>query len=131
MAGRGSEYVSVRIDGLSSVVRDLLAIGLEVEDLKGAMSEIARFGAIEAARFAPKQSGRLSSDIRGNRAKAKAVVTAGRVSVPYAGPINYGWAKRGITASGFMQKADAAVQPYALRRLEADINQAIRRRGLT
>lgn len=123
-------HVTTRIDGLNGVIRDLVAMGLEVDDPKDALSEIARFGAIEAARFAPKQSGRLARDIRGNRAKAKAVVAAGRVSVPYAGPINYGWALHGIRTSGFMQKADKAVQPYALRRLEADINASIRRRGL-
>lgn len=124
------EYVSTRIDGLNAVVRALLAMGLEVEDLKSSFSEIARFGAVEAARHAPRRSGRLAGDIRGNRARNKAVITAGRVSVPYAGPINYGWAARGIKPSGFMQKADAAVQPYALRVLEHDLTASIRARGL-
>lgn len=125
-----SEYVSVRIDGLNTVVRDLLGMGLEVEDLKGAFSEIARFGAIVAARHAPRRSGALAGDIRGNRARNKAVITAGRSSLPYAGPINFGWAARGIKPSGFMQKADTELQPYSLRVLEQDINAAIRRRGL-
>ncbi|MDQ6524327.1 hypothetical protein RB608_11980 [Nocardioides sp. LHD-245] len=129
MASRGM-HVTTRVDGLNAVIRDLVAIGLEVEDPKDAMSEVARLGAVMAARYAPKLSGRLSRDIRGNRAKAKAVIAAGRVSVPYAGPINYGWAKRGITASGFMQKADRALQPRALRILEGSLNQSIRRRGL-
>ena len=121
----------VRIEGLNRVVRELVALGLDVEDLKDAMADIADRGAQQAAMFAPKQSGRLAGDIRGNRAKGKAVITAGRVSVPYAGPINYGWKARGIEAAGFMQKADEALQPYALRRLEQNINDAIRKRGLT
>lgn len=125
-----SEYISVRIDGLNAVVRSLLAMGLDVEDLKTGFSEIARFGAIVAARHAPRRSGRLAGDIRGNRARNKAVVAAGRTSVPYAGPINYGWAARGIQPSGFMQKADKELQPYALRVLEHDINSRIRARGL-
>ncbi|KRB73080.1 hypothetical protein ASE01_20100 [Nocardioides sp. Root190] len=125
-----SEYVSIRIDGLNGVVRDLIAMGLEVEDLKGAFSEIARFGAIVAARHAPRRTGRLAGDIRGNRARNKAVVAAGRTAVPYAGPINYGWAARGIQASGFMQRADDELQPYALRVLEQNINASIRARGL-
>src|SRR5688500_18024830 len=103
MPGR---HVTIRVDGLNAVVRSLLAMGLEVEDLKDAFSEIARFGAVVASRHAPRRTGRLASDIRGNRARSKAVVTAGRVSVPYAGPINYGWAAHGIEPSGFMQKAD-------------------------
>jgi len=120
-----------KVSGLNQVVRQLQEIGVEVEDLKGAFSNIAAMGARQAARFAPKRSGRLAGDIRGNRAKSKAVVTAGRKSVPYAGPINYGWAKRNIEPSGFMQRADKAVQPFALRRLEAEINLQIRKRGMS
>lgn len=119
-----------RVQGLNTLVRDLLAIGVEVEDLKDAFSAIAREGAVVAARHAPRLTGRLAGDIRGNRAKNKAVVTAGRVSVPYAGPINYGWPARHISAAGFMQAADREWQPYAVARLEHEINVSIIRRGL-
>jgi hypothetical protein len=127
MASRTGFHVS----GLNQVVRDLQAIGVEVEDLKDAFSEIAREGAQVVARHAPRLSGALAGDVRGNRAKSKAVVTAGRSSLPYAAPINYGWARHSIEPSGFMQKGDKEMQPYALRRLEADINEGIRRRGLS
>ena len=130
MAAKGTGYVSTRIDGLNAVVRALLDLGLEVDDLKDAFSEIARYGAVVASRHAPRRSGRLAGDVRGNRARSKAVITSGRVSVPYAGPINYGWAKRNIAPSGFMQKADEEIQPRALQILEGSINNAIRRKGL-
>lgn len=128
--------VAIRVEGLNAVVRGLLAIGLEVDDLKDAFSKIAAFGAKAAATAAPVGSGndphpgQLRGDIRGNRARNKAVVTAGRVRVPYAAPINYGWDARNIAPALFMQKADQATQPYALRILERDINFSIRRRGL-
>lgn len=125
-----SSWISTRVDGLSGVVRGLLDLGLEVDDLKDAFSDIARVGAQLAARYAPRRSGRLAGDVRGNRARSKAVVTAGRVSVPYAGPINFGWAARNIEPSGFMQKADKQLQPYALRALERHINNSIHRKGL-
>lgn len=118
------------VTGLSGVVRALLELGLEVEDLKDAFSSIADEAASKAASFAPKRTGRLAGDIRGNRAKSKAVVTAGRASVPYAGPINYGWARHGIEPNGFMQKTDEVMQPVAIRRLEEEINRQIARRGL-
>lgn len=123
-------YGGVRVDGLNAVVRGLIAIGIEVDDLKDSFSAIAERGARAAYLLAPKQSGTLAGDVRGNRARSKAVITAGRKSVPYAGPINYGWAAHNITANGFMQKADKVIQPYALKQLERDINRQIARRGL-
>ena len=119
-----------QVQGLSQVVRALKALGLDVDDLKGAFGEIASEGAQAAARHAPKRSGRLAGDIRGNRAQSKAVVTAGRARIPYAGPINYGWPARNIAASGFMQKADEEMQPKAVQRLEDEINKQIRAKGL-
>lgn len=121
----------LRVTGLTQVVRALKEIGLDVDDLKDAFSAIAREAADRAARHAPRKSGRLAADIRGNRAQSKAVVTAGRGSVPYAGPINYGWPARNIAASPFMQKADQEMQDRSVQLLEDGINTAIRRRGLS
>lgn len=125
-----SRQSGLRVEGLNAAVRDLQRFGLEVEDLKAAFSKVAAEGARVAARHAPRRSGRLAGDVRGNRAKSKAVVTAGRAAVPYAGPINYGWRARNIAASGFMQKADEEMQPYAIARLEEEINRQIKKRRL-
>lgn len=137
--------VGYKVEGLNKVVRDLQTFGLEVDDLKDAFSAIAREGAEVAAGFAPRRTGRLADSIRGNRAKSKAVVTAGKKAVPYAGPQNYGWGnlhanwKGGKYASGikgsfrghfFMQKADQVMSPVALQRLQEEIDEAIRKRGL-
>jgi hypothetical protein len=125
-----TDRVGYRVEGLSRVTRGLKALGLDVDDLKDAFARIAREAAQTAARHAPKKSGRLAATVRGNRAQSKAVVTAGRAAVPYAGPINYGWPRRGIRAAGFMQVADEEMRPKALSILEDEINQAARRRGL-
>lgn len=124
------DQVLVRIEGLTQLVRNLEALGVSMDDMKDAMAKIADFGAMEAQRAAPVKTGRLRSDIRGNRAKSKAVVAAGRASVPYAGPINYGWPKRGIAPRLFMQAADGPWQSYGLRVLEQELNRLIRQRGL-
>lgn len=125
-----ADRAGLQVQGLTAVVRDLQQLGLEVDDLKDAFSKIAAEGARVASLYAPRRTGRLAGDIRGNRAKSKAVIAAGRSSVPYAGPINYGWPKRGIAASGFMQKADQQMQPVAIQRLEDEINRIIRVKGL-
>jgi len=123
--------MSVKVEGLNKTVRALQRFGAEVADLKDVFSSISAEGARLASGFAPKRSGKLSSTIRGNKAKNKAVVIAGRARVPYAGAINYGWPKRGIAASLFMQRADAALAPRAVEMLEAGLDEAVRKAGLT
>lgn len=121
----------VRVEGLNKVVRDLQKLGVEIDDLKGTFADIAEEGARLAGRFAPHRSGALKRTVRGNRAKNKAVVIAGRAKVKYAGAINYGWPSRGITPSLFMQRADQALQPRAVQMLETGLSQAIRKAGLS
>lgn len=120
----------VRVTGLNKVVRELQALGLEVDDLKDAFADIASDAAQKAAGYAPRRSGRLVGSIRGNRAKNKAVVTAGKAKVPYAGAINYGWRRRRISPNPFMQKADADMAPVVVERLTAAIETIINERGL-
>lgn len=123
--------VSTRVEGLSALVRQLEQLGGDVEDVKDVMAGIAAKGARLASGFAPRRTGALAASIRGNRAKARAVVTAGTASrTPYAAVVNYGWPRRNIPANGFMQRADNALQPIALRDLDKGLEQAIRRRGL-
>lgn len=124
-------YGGVRVTGLTAVTRALLEIGLEVDDLKDAMSAIANEGARLAASYAPVRSGDLAGSVRGNRARSSAHVAAGSAAaVPYAGVQNYGWRAHNIAPNGFMQRADQEWQPYALRRLEQEISKQIARRGL-
>lgn len=125
-----ADRIGFRVEGLSQVVRALNALGADTEDLKEAFSEIATEGARIASAAAPRQSGALAADIRGNRAKSKAVVTAGRAAVPYAGPINYGWPRRNIEAAGFMQTASDAMEPRAVGMLEDAINAKIREKNI-
>lgn len=107
-----------------------MELGLEIDDLKEAFGGISAEAAQVAAGFAPKRTGRLAASVRGNRAKNKAVVMAGRASVVYAGPINYGWPARKIATSGFMQKADEVMAPKALQALEDAIDNKIKSKGL-
>lgn len=121
----------VQVEGLRQTVKALEQYGVEVADLKEVFAGVAAEGARLARGFAPVRSGRLAGSIRGNRAKSKAVVTAGNARrVPYAGPLNYGWARKGIKAKQFMQRADKALQPRALDMLETGLDEAARKAGL-
>lgn len=120
----------VRVEGLNKTIRALQGYGVEIQDLKDVFSDISAEGARLASSFAPKLTGRLSGTVRGNKAKNKAVVIAGRARVPYAGVANYGWPKRGIRASLFMQRADKELAPRAVEMLEAGLDRATRKAGL-
>lgn len=120
----------VQVTGLNKLTRDLQTLGLELDDLKDAFGKIAAQGAGVASSFAPKRTGALQKSVRGNRAKNKAIVAAGRARVKYAGPVNYGWPKRGIKPALFMQRADQVMRPIALNQLEKSIELKIRQKGL-
>jgi phage gpG-like protein len=121
----------LKVDGLKELVRDLEAAGVQVVDLRLAFGGIAKEATSLAAGFAPRRSGKLARSLRGSSAKNYATVTAGGSRVPYAAPINYGWKKRNVVASGFMQKADAAIQPLVMRRLVTAVDKLLSERKLS
>jgi phage gpG-like protein len=123
--------VGFQVTGLREKVKDLQELGLEVDDLKDAFGEVAKQGAETAQGFVPRRTGRLAASIRGNRAKNKAVVVAGRASVPYAGAINYGWKSRNIQPALFMQRTDQRMRPEAEKILDTEIDRKIREKGLS
>ena len=122
----GTSRSGYRVTGLREVVRGLERAGVEVQDLKDAFAKIAERGAQAIKAHTPRRSGRLASDVRGNRAKSKAVVTAGRAGIAYAGAINYGWPARNIAPAEYMQRGEADLEPVALQMLEDGINDKIR-----
>lgn len=121
----------IEVEGLRQLVRDLEAAGVEVADLTSGMAKVAARGAALAAGFAPVRSGALRASVRGNRAKAKAVVMAGKARVPYAGAINYGFKRRNIRPARFLERADQALETEAPQLLEASLDEILTRKGLT
>ncbi|MGW5402668.1 hypothetical protein [Streptomyces sp. NPDC003952] len=120
----------VRVTGLKQVVRGLEKSGVAVADLKQAFGNLAAEAARVMRGFVPHRTGRLGATVRGNKAKNKAVVTAGRATVPYAGPVNCRWPARGIEASEFTKATDEAMEPIVLDQIQDEIQTIIRRNGL-
>lgn len=119
-----------RVSGLKETLQDLKQLGLDVNDFKESFGSIALKGANLAASYVNSRTGRLAGTLRGNRAKNKAVILAGRSSVRWAGVQNYGWARRNIPAQRYMQRADAAMAPQLPGLLEDELSDKIKRRGL-
>lgn len=118
--------IGVQVEGLSRVVRALQQAGVQVEDMRAAMSDIARSVMPIYQQQTPVRSGRLRGDYRPSNAKGVARLYVGRASIPYAGPINYGWPKRNIRARNFIARGDAQAAPVAHDKLEDAISDLIR-----
>lgn len=120
----------VRVVGLKETVRSLEAFGADVTDLKDVMQPVATRAAEFARGHVDSDSGGLAGTVRGNRAKGKAVVTAGRASVRYAGVQNYGWPRRNIPAQDFFGQTDRYMEPVAYGMFQAGVDDLISRKGL-
>lgn len=122
---RGSGAIGVKVEGLSSVVRNLERMGVEVADLKDAFGRIAEQVKPFYQSATPAVSGALRGDYRTSKSKGKANLYVGRASIPYAGPINYGWPARNIAPANFVARGDAAAEPTASASLENEISRLV------
>src|SRR5215207_1415950 len=95
----------VRLEGIDDLRRALKRAGASLADLKDANERAGRLVATEASDLAPRRTGRLVQSIRPARQVAKAVVRAGGVGVPYAGPIHFGWPAHNIEPQPFLYDA--------------------------
>jgi hypothetical protein len=103
-----SRRPAVEVEGLRQLRRSLKAAGLSLQDLKDAHAQVAQLVVRAAAPRAPRRTGRLVATDRAAGTQTAAIVRAGRASVPYAGPIHWGWPARHIPAQPWLY--DAAVQ---------------------
>lgn len=100
----------VEVEGLRTLRRSLKAAGVSLGDLKDAHAAVAQLVITAAAPAAPRRTGALAASVRGSGTQSAAVVRAGRASVPYAGPIHWGWPRRHITATPWLYDAAVASQ---------------------
>lgn len=100
-----SSTYRVKVSGDKVVAAQFKLLGFKARDLERAFAEIGADVAHDASAMAPKVSGRLAGNVRAGRAKTRASIAVGGVAVPYAGPINYGWKRRNISPTLFMNRA--------------------------
>lgn len=101
-----SRDAGIRIEGQRELRRTLRQAGDDLEDLKAAHKAAAEVAAGGAKPLVPVRSGQLAATIRPGGTKTSALIRAGKKAVPYAGPIHWGWAARGIEPAPFL--ADGA-----------------------
>jgi hypothetical protein len=102
---------AIRIEGGRELRRAFREAGDDMSDLKDLHKRLADDVAGTAKTKVPVRSGRLQRSIRGSGTKTAARIRAGNnrksgpTSVPYAGPIHFGWGARGIRPQPFLYEA--------------------------
>lgn len=117
----------VHIEGLRETIRGLERLGVDVEDLRGAFGEISEEIVTEAGGLIQVKTGAARATIRPARTKNKAVVRAGTAGVPYPAILNYGWPAHGITGNEFLTGPANNDTDGKARRIEANLDQLIRK----
>jgi hypothetical protein len=120
----GGSSVTVRVDGLRRLNRDLRKFAGDASDLKAANAAASATVATAASARAPRRSGRLAASVRGTKRVGGARVLAGGAVVPYAGPVHYGWPARDIDGQPFVIDAAQATEPVWLAAYAADLDRA-------
>ena len=108
-----------------------------MKELKDAHKQAAAVVVRDAVLLVPKRSGALAKTIRAAGLQSSAEVRAGRASVPYAGPIHFGWPNRPnkakkwrggpIRPNPFLYKAVDRRRNDVLKVYERRVNEAIAR----
>lgn len=120
----------MRIEGFNKTMRALNRAGAETQDMKTLMHTLGSLVVKTARPLTPHKTGRLTSSIRAGRGKTKAVVTAGRKSIPYAGVQHYGWPAHHIKSTMFLVKALEAKNEEIVRTLVKGIGEICTKLGL-
>ena len=98
--------MTYQVDGARKLRASLKAAGVSIADLKAVNAAVAQTVHRAAHPNAPVgETHRLADSERASGTQAAAVVRAGRASVPYAGPIHWGWPARNIVAQPWIQQA--------------------------
>lgn len=91
-----SKQAVVQIQGARELRRQLNRLDRELTSagMKRVHMAVADLVVKEAVKVAPRRTGRLAGDIRAQATTRSAIGAVGRTSVPYAGPIHWGWPSR-------------------------------------
>lgn len=129
--------VLVRVDGARELRASLRRAGVDLAEMKAAHAVVAKIAENSIRAAAPASTGRMKGTIRSSGTQRAAIVRAGRASVPYAGPNNWGWPQssggiRGDYAGGhWMQRGARASESTWLAAYENEVQKiASRVRGI-
>lgn len=97
--------------GQKRFVQTMRKAGADMKELKEVNRRAADIAKPETVARAPRgRTGKLAGSIRVGATQKAGIIRAGRKTVPYAGPINYGWPARHIKPRTFVNDAVASTE---------------------
>lgn len=117
----------VRVDGARQLRRTMRQADIDLQEMKDTHARVAALVTNKARANAPIVSGRLAATVRPGATKTSAIVRAGRKSVPYAGPIHWGWPARNIKAQPWLADTAKSSEPAWLAIYSQAVDQIIGR----
>lgn len=97
---------AARIEGLREVQKALADLSGDLKnEMKPTHLEAAKIVAEAARPLAPVRTGRLAASVRASAVRTGGRVRLGSGSVPYAGPVHFGWPARRIKPQPFVYEA--------------------------
>jgi len=127
----------IKIEGLRSLQRSIIAMGVPREEMRAAAKASAGLVLNEARSLVPVRSGRLRDSIRITQGRGGITQISagnnrkGKSGVPYANPIHWGWFKRNIKPQPFFVTALGITREDVFKsyehELQAKINKEYRR----
>jgi hypothetical protein len=119
---------TVRIEGLTALLRDAEAVGVAAADLKDLTSRLAAPIVALARDLAPKRSGKMARDIRAVRSKVAVRIVAGsraaKPRVPYAAQRH--WGNTGSGGPRFMSVAEERLRNQTFDGFAEGISQLLK-----
>lgn len=113
----------IEVVGSRELRKALRAAAGDLDDLKAAHAAAAAVVETRATAEVPRRSGRLASSIRSSGQAAGGVVRSGKASVPYAGPIHFGWRAHNIEPNPFLYDALDAKRAEVIETYETAIDK--------
>jgi hypothetical protein len=83
-----------KVEGLPELRATLKRLGIDVQDMKKAHTEVASYVGAEGAKRAPRRSGLLASSWRPGSSKTDATVRYGGAGIAYANAVHWGTGPR-------------------------------------
>jgi len=118
---------AVTVKGGPQLQRAFGRMADRADDMRSAHDAAAGVVADRARDLAPRQSGALADSIHVETSDTGAVVAVGGPSIPYAGPIHFGWRDRNIEPQPFMTDALADAGPDVREAYDDGVGDVVKR----